>query len=124
MRSLLALMTLSLPALADDAVRGQVIYMTHCATCHGIEATGDGPMARVLHVPPADLTALAEDGVFPMSRVLSRITGAEMEVHGGPMPLFGMILQGESEAVPLETGAEMVVPEAVADVAAYLATLQ
>ena len=70
------------------------------------------------------LTALSEDGVFPMGRVLARITGEEMEVHGGPMPLYGMILQGESEAVLLETGGEAVVPEAVADVAAWLATLQ
>ena len=123
MRSLLALTLLALPAMADDPRRGQVVFMTHCAVCHGTDATGGGPMAKVLHVPPADLTALAEDGVFPMSRVLQRITGEEMEVHGGPMPLFGMILQGEAEAVPLETGEEMIVPEAVADVAAWLATL-
>lgn len=123
MRTVLALLILTAPALADDPQRGQVIYMTHCAVCHGTGATGDGPMTPVLHVPPTDLTALTVDGVFPMRRVLSRITGEEMQVHGGPMPLFGMILQGEAEAVLLEDGTEMVVPEAVGDVAAWLRTI-
>lgn len=124
MRAFLTLVLLATPALADDPVRGGVIFQTHCATCHGTDAMGGGPMAEVLHKRPSDLTQLSEDGGFPMTRVLLRIMGEDMAVHGGPMPLYGMILQGESEAVLLEDGGEMVVPEAVADVAAYIATLQ
>lgn len=124
MRAFLTLVLLATPALADDPVRGGVIFQTHCATCHGTAAKGDGPMADVLHQRPSDLTRLTEGGVFPMTRVLMRITGEEMAVHGGPMPLYGMILQGEAEAVLLEDGGEMVVPEAVADVATWLQTVQ
>ena len=124
MRHFIAALLLATPAMADDPDRGQTLFMAHCATCHGIEARGDGPMVPVLSVLPKDLRVLEEGGVFPMRRVLMRITGEEMEVHGGPMPLFGMILQGESEAVLLEDGGEMIVPEAVADIAAWLAVIQ
>jgi putative copper export protein/mono/diheme cytochrome c family protein len=38
-------------------VAGQAVYGQHCAVCHGTEGHGDGPAARTLPVPPADLTA-------------------------------------------------------------------
>ncbi len=36
---------------------GAELYPTHCATCHGARGQGDGPAAKRLAVPPADLTA-------------------------------------------------------------------
>jgi copper transport protein len=36
--------------------RGQLLYQQHCATCHGETGTGNGPAARSLLPPPADLT--------------------------------------------------------------------
>ncbi len=36
---------------------GASLYAVQCAGCHGAEGRGDGPLARGLAVPPADLTA-------------------------------------------------------------------
>ena len=38
-------------------VQGAALYPTRCAACHGATGHGDGPLARTLSVPPADLTA-------------------------------------------------------------------
>lgn len=42
---------------AASIVQGQALYPGHCARCHGAEGRGDGPDAKTLAVPPADLTA-------------------------------------------------------------------
>lgn len=42
---------------ATAIVQGRVLYPTHCAACHGAEGRGDGPDAKGLSEPPADLTA-------------------------------------------------------------------
>jgi len=38
-------------------VRGAALFPAHCAACHGAEGRGDGPAAKGLPVPPANLTA-------------------------------------------------------------------
>ena len=38
-------------------VQGTTLYPEHCAVCHGAEGRGNGPAAKTLPVPPADLTA-------------------------------------------------------------------
>lgn len=35
---------------------GEVIYQANCASCHGIEGAGDGPVADVLDPKPSDIT--------------------------------------------------------------------
>ena len=42
---------------ASGIVRGADLYGRHCAGCHGVSGRGDGPAAKGLSVPPADLTA-------------------------------------------------------------------
>jgi copper resistance protein D len=37
--------------------RGALVYDNSCVACHGAEGRGDGPGAKDLQVPPADLTA-------------------------------------------------------------------
>ena len=114
-------------ASAQDAVRGMDVFANHCATCHGVSAMGDGPMSSVLAMPPADLTALAASngGVFPTARVVRRVDGTgEVLAHGGPMPLWGMILDGPSAVVVAPDGAEIVAPEAIVDVAEWLKRVQ
>jgi mono/diheme cytochrome c family protein len=114
-------------ASAQDVAQGRDVFQNHCATCHGTGARGDGPMADVLSVVPADLTALAASngGEFPTARVVRRVDGQrEVLAHGGPMPLWGMILDGPSSVIVAPDGAEIVAPEAIVDVAAWLATVQ
>ena len=76
-----------------DAV-GQASFLVHCASCHGDDAKGDGPMAGELQVPPADLTRLAANNVgqFPFGDVIHIIDGRiPTKGHGGPMPIFGAL---------------------------------
>ena len=42
---------------ARSIMEGAALYPQHCAGCHGAVGRGDGPDARGLAVPPADLTA-------------------------------------------------------------------
>ena len=42
---------------ATSIVAGAALFPQHCAMCHGTEGRGDGPAAKGLPEPPADLTA-------------------------------------------------------------------
>lgn len=117
----------TLPAQAQDIEEGAAAFAAHCAGCHGVEARGNGPMASLLTVPPADLTALAanNNGVFPAARVIQRIDGTtEVLAHGGPMPVFGMLMQGPSEAIVAPDGSEIVATEAIINIAGWLEGVQ
>jgi len=41
------------------SVQGSKLYKIYCASCHGEDAKGHGPMAVWLKVPPSDLTRIA-----------------------------------------------------------------
>ena len=119
---------LSLPAGAQDVLRGETLYRQHCATCHGIEGTGAGPMAGVLLVQPSDLTTLSarHDGVFPTVRVVMRIDGRDPLVsHGSPMPVYGPFFQqGADVALKAPNGQPILTSAPIADLVTYLETLQ
>jgi mono/diheme cytochrome c family protein len=71
---------------------GHVLYTTHCASCHGTGARGDGPVAGSLRVPPADLTQLAarNGGTFPRAKAQRVVDGRDVGAHGNPdMPVWG-----------------------------------
>ncbi len=114
-------------ALAQEVERGGEYYRTNCATCHGVEATGQGPMAGVLLIKPTDLTRLAADngGVFPTGRVIRRIDGRDPLVsHGSPMPIFGRFFEGRDVVLRAEDGRPVVTSEAIADLVAWLRVRQ
>ena len=48
---------------------GQTMFRQYCATCHGSDAMGHGPLSAFLKVPPSDLTVLARQhgGSFHMT---------------------------------------------------------
>jgi mono/diheme cytochrome c family protein len=75
---------------------GKMEYQASCASCHGIDAKGTGPVAASLNKKPADLTRLAKrnDGVFPFERTYETIDGRiEIKSHGTrEMPVFGYVL--------------------------------
>lgn len=110
-----------------NAASGRDLYTRYCATCHGIDARGDGPMASVLILQPADLTALAagNDDIFPVARVVMRIDGRDPLVsHGSPMPLFGEFFEGSSVALRAPNGQPVFTSQPVADLVAYIEELQ
>ena len=129
-RSVALLLALVLPvaASAQDAETGADYYAAYCATCHGRGGEGDGPTAELMTLTPTDLTRLsaANDGVFPLVRVVRRIDGRDpVLAHGSPMPVFGAFFE-TAEDVPLKTpsGQPLLTSSPVADLAAYIETLQ
>lgn len=115
-------------ALAQEVMQGEAYYMKHCATCHGLDARGNGPMAGVLLVQPPDLRALAtrNDGQFPITRVVMRIDGRDPLVsHGSAMPVYGQFFQqGADVALKAQSGQPILTSAPIADLVAYLETLQ
>ena len=43
------------PAVATTADTGRTLFLQHCASCHGIDGSGDGPDADLFPAPPRDL---------------------------------------------------------------------
>ncbi|MEO1239435.1 MAG: c-type cytochrome [Pseudomonadota bacterium] len=126
MKALIPIILCASPAFAGDPTEGERLFQFHCAGCHGPGAVGDGPTSELLTIRPADLTQLAVNagGRFPTAYVADRIDGTvNIDAHGGPMPMFGLILEGAPEALAVE-GGEIIVPRAVADLIAWLASVQ
>ncbi|WP_252737724.1 cytochrome c [Citreicella sp. C3M06] len=115
-------------ATAQDADIGRALYQRHCATCHGLEGRGEGPMAGAMVIKPVNLTELLirNGGVFPMERVVMRIDGRDPLVsHGSPMPVYGDYFERAFD-VPIKTpsGQPLLASRAVIDLVAYLYELQ
>ncbi|HBD91038.1 MAG TPA: cytochrome C [Gemmobacter sp.] len=72
-------------------------FATYCAACHGRDGKGAGSVADTMDKPPADLTQLAaaNDGSFPMTRVMSKIWGYAKAPDGTVMPQFAPLLDGD-----------------------------
>ncbi len=74
---------------------GKREFQRSCATCHGVDAKGDGPSTNALNVKPADLTQLSKNhgGVFLFWRTYEKISGADeapIRGHGTrEMPIWG-----------------------------------
>ncbi|MFP1632317.1 c-type cytochrome [Zhengella sp. ZM62] len=68
-------------------------YLLSCASCHGAEGKGDGPMAQYMKIAPSDLTQISKNngGDFPFIRVMEVIDGrGEVAGHGSrDMPVWG-----------------------------------
>lgn len=71
---------------------GKRDFDINCASCHGVDGKGNGPMADLLRRSPPDLTQLARTnhGVLPMSRMFEVIEGGSVPSHGTrDMPIWG-----------------------------------
>ncbi|MFK7837953.1 MAG: cytochrome c [Sulfitobacter sp.] len=115
------------PAMAQNADAGAALYDLHCATCHGAEARGKGPLAPALLLQPPSLRSLSarNDGVFPVVRVVTRIDGRDPLVsHGSPMPVFGPFFEGDDTPLKAETGQPIMTSRPVVDLVAYLQGIQ
>lgn len=122
-----ALLVNPMVAAAQDAARGEELFQFYCATCHGILAEGNGPMAPSLIVQPADLTQLSvhNDGVFPVTRVVMRIDGRDpLVAHGSAMPVYGDFFEGRDVATKAETGQPIMTSQPIVDLLAFLQGLQ
>ena len=84
---------------------GEYLFRTHCASCHGVNAKGDGPLADSMRQRPTDLTEIARrnKGVFPSDEIGRIIDGrTAVKGHGGTMPVWGDVFnrtEGATSAV-------------------------
>jgi mono/diheme cytochrome c family protein len=80
-------------AQAEDIDIGKAEFQSSCASWHGVDARGKGPVSGQLKVPPPDLTLLARNsnGVFPATAVYESVEGSKtIPAHGTrEMPVWG-----------------------------------
>jgi len=76
---------------------GPEMFRTYCASCHGVDAKGTGPVAKTLKAPPSDLTLLARKngGKFPANKVMGILGDLPgTDAHGSKeMPIWGDLLR-------------------------------
>lgn len=76
----------------DKLGHGRALYYQYCASCHGQDGRGTGPVAGSLKSAVPDLHKIAKvDGRFPTLRVKQVITGeVDVPAHGNKeMPVWG-----------------------------------
>ncbi|MBR0914625.1 c-type cytochrome [Bradyrhizobium japonicum] len=80
-------------AQAEDLDMGRSEFQSSCASCHGADARGKGPVSNQLKIRPPDLTMLAKNnnGVFPTNAVYETVEGLKtIPAHGTrEMPIWG-----------------------------------
>jgi mono/diheme cytochrome c family protein len=92
------------PQILIESLVGRDSFDLYCASCHGAQGRGNGPVASALRATPADLSALAlrNNGAFPRDRVRSFVTGTgrSLAAHGTTeMPVWGPMFRAfESDA--------------------------
>ncbi len=79
-----------------SSIQGAALYKAYCASCHGVDAKGNGPMAESLKVPSSDLTRISarNAGIFPLMQIERIIQGeGQLQRSHGPreMPVWGPI---------------------------------
>ena len=102
---------------------GSALFRSYCASCHGADAKGDGPLAGNLRVAPSDLTRIAKrnHGKFDAEKVRRAIDGrGPKEIHGGSdMPVWGDAFKRAGEGF-----SEAKVKERIDALVEHLSTLQ
>jgi len=103
--SLIALIGLPSVALAEVVVKkepmtweksallpGNELYQNLCATCHGVDGTGNGVAAVALEINAPDLTLItrSHEGIFPRKKIKKVIAGNHPSAwtDESPMPAW------------------------------------
>lgn len=125
---------ISAPAMSEEvgAELGREEFFERCAVCHGENAKGRGPVAKLLRIEPADLTRLTIEngGEFPFERVYQVIDGrAQVPAHGPrKMPVWGYeyqsIWEGITDPTQRRVRAEYFITGRILSLIRYLETIQ
>ena len=81
---------------------GKELFAAHCASCHGVDGTGNGPAAKALKTRPSDLTRIRErhGGAFPRLEIVGFIDGERpVSAHtSAEMPKWGRVFAKRGHA--------------------------
>ena len=113
-------------AISTGSMTGEQMFMQLCASCHGANGQGTGPVGPSLKVKVPDLTRIAwrEGGEFPREDVKRSIDGRiERMAHGTrDMPVWGIRFFDLSNP---DRGSEQARVEALLDrLVGYIETIQ
>ena len=114
-------------AMAQDMVTGQYEYMNHCASCHGENGQGDGPLIEILKDPVPDLTVLSRnnEGMFPFHETLMVIDGRKgLRGHGNYMPVWGDTFERQEMTQAADDRSYMIAQGRLLSLVEYLVTIQ
>lgn len=85
------------PAPYTVPADGKAMFVTYCASCHGLEGKGDGPASVAMKngVPDLRLLSKSHGGSFPAFRVQDTIVGNDkLMAHGSyEMPVWGHVFR-------------------------------
>ncbi|HUV69676.1 MAG TPA: c-type cytochrome [Terracidiphilus sp.] len=114
--------TITLPTGKTSPASGKQMYRSYCASCHGLNGKGNGPIAASLKTPPADLTELSRNngGKYPWAHVTSVLEyGVKIPSHGtADMPVWGPVLGKMDQANSQEKALR------ITNLSKYLETMQ
>lgn len=91
----------SAPAAPPDLPRGRQLYAAQCASCHGPDGRGDGPLAAGLDPPPiafADRERAAQRSLFALYEVISQ------GIEGTAMPSYAALPEADRWALAFVAG--------------------
>jgi mono/diheme cytochrome c family protein len=114
------------PAMSagNDVADGHRYFVRYCASCHGTDGLGNGPVAKSLARPPANLRKLGDKYGMPLPthRIAELIDGRDTaRAHGShEMPVWGEKLYELGHGEKGETG----IGEVIDEIIAYLNTIQ
>ena len=104
---------------------GVRLYQVYCASCHGLEGHGDGPVAPLVKARVPDLTGLAarNGGTFPADPLYRVIDGQQASpTHGTrKMPVWGFEFYGTDAD---DSAAHRQATETITRLVEYLRTIQ
>ncbi len=106
---------------------GRLQFRQYCAPCHGMDGTGDGPVADTLKKKPANLTLLSKNngGKFPYDHVYNMISGKEVVASHGTreMPIWGQVFsRSRMPGAPGRTEAQ--VKQKIETIVSYVESIQ
>jgi hypothetical protein len=104
-----------------------MLYIEHCAACHGMDATGNGPSSGDLATASPDLTKIAarRNGVWPMLEVMGIIDGYTRVTNPRvDMPVLSDFTEGKSEKFDTGNGQTYWAPANLLSITRYLETIQ
>ncbi len=117
----------SVPAVAADYlnISGKELYKRFCASCHGAEAHGDGPVAASFNIKVPDLTLIARQhgGIFSPDLIERIVDGRQIiGAHGTrEMPVWGEEFTRSEIGYP---EAEQATHTIIARIAEFISTIQ